>query len=131
MSLIVDAFVMSLVNEYRRKTTTKQSTPLLTFTFEQILERNPTSFLIAKCAECTLRKELGTNMTLEWKRYFINFKIEVVCPECERVICFECISQHQLIINDNIQQNWTKCKEIWNSIYEKSSNFCFLSSFLF
>jgi hypothetical protein len=54
MSLIVDAFVMSLVTEHRRK-----STPLLAFTFEQILERSPAPFLIAKCAECTIRKELG------------------------------------------------------------------------
>ena len=58
MSLIVDAFVMSLVTEHRRKTTI-QSTPLLAFTLEQILERSPTPFLIAKCAECSLRKELG------------------------------------------------------------------------
>jgi hypothetical protein len=58
MSLIVDAFVMSLVTEHRRKTTI-QSTPLLAFTLEQILERSPAPFVIAKCAECTLRKELG------------------------------------------------------------------------
>jgi hypothetical protein len=58
MSLIVDAFVMSLVTEHRRKTVT-QSTPLLAFTLEQILERSPAPFFIAKCAECTLRKELG------------------------------------------------------------------------
>ncbi len=54
MSLIVDAFVMSLVTEHRRKIT-----PLLAFTLEQILERSPAPFLIAKCAECTIRKELG------------------------------------------------------------------------
>jgi hypothetical protein len=54
MSLIVDAFVMSLVTEHRRKIT-----PLLAFTLEQILQRTPAPFLIAKCAECTLRKELG------------------------------------------------------------------------
>lgn len=54
MSLIVDAFVISLVTEHRRK-----STPLLAFTFEQILERSPAPFLIAKCAQCTIRKELG------------------------------------------------------------------------
>ena len=38
MSLIVDAFVMSLVDEHRRKTI-----PLL----------------VAKCAECSMKKELG------------------------------------------------------------------------
>jgi hypothetical protein len=57
-SLIVDAFVMSLVTEHRRKTTVP-STPLLAFTLEQILDRSPAPFLIAKCAECTIRKELG------------------------------------------------------------------------
>ncbi|CAF0795335.1 unnamed protein product [Rotaria sordida] len=104
MSLIVDAFVMSLVTEHRRKTTI-QSTPLLAFTLEQILERSPAPFLIAKCAECTLRKEL------------------VVCPECEQVICFECISQHQLVVNNHVQQDWMKCKDTWNMIYEKSMLF--------
>jgi hypothetical protein len=54
MSLIVDAFVMSLVSEHRRKTS-----PLLAFTIEQILERSPTPLLVAKCAECTIKKELG------------------------------------------------------------------------
>lgn len=54
MSLIADAFVMSLVNEHRRK-----FKPLLAFTFEQIIERSPAPFLIAKCAQCTIRKELG------------------------------------------------------------------------
>ncbi|CAF4492128.1 unnamed protein product [Rotaria sp. Silwood1] len=104
MSLIVDAFVMSLVMEHRRKTTI-QSTPLLAFTLEEILERSPAPFLIAKCAECTLRKEL------------------VVCPECEQVICFECISQHQLVVNNRVQQNWMTCKDMWNTIYEKSMLF--------
>jgi hypothetical protein len=65
MSLIIDAFVMSLVTEHRRQTTI-QSTPLLAFTYEQILERSPAPFLIAKCSECTLRKELGTK-TLIYK----------------------------------------------------------------
>jgi hypothetical protein len=50
---------MSLVSEHRRKIT-----PLLAFTFEQILERSPAPFLIAKCAECTIRKELGSNRNL-------------------------------------------------------------------
>ncbi|CAF2758866.1 unnamed protein product [Rotaria sp. Silwood2] len=104
MSLIVDAFVMSLVMEHRRKTTI-QSTPLLAFTLEQILERSPAPFLIAKCSECAVRKEL------------------VVCPECEQVICFECISQHQLVVNNRVQQNWMTCKDIWNTIYEKSMLF--------
>ena len=110
MSLIVDAFVMSLVTEHQRKTTIQSSAPLLAFTLEQILERSPAPFLIAKCAECTIRKEL------------------VVCPECEQVICFECISQHQLIINNHVQENFIKCKNTWNSIYEKSSKsffFCY------
>ena len=57
-SLMADAFLMSLVSEHRRKTTLL-STPLLEFTLEDILQRSPTPFLIAKCAECTLRKELG------------------------------------------------------------------------
>ncbi|CAF1173215.1 unnamed protein product [Adineta ricciae] len=100
-SLIVDAFVMSLVDEHRRKKSISV-TPLLAFTLEQILERSPAPFLIAKCAQCTLRKEL------------------VVCPECEQVICFECISQHQLIVNNNVQQSWMKCKQMWNYMYEKS-----------
>ncbi|CAF4136021.1 unnamed protein product [Rotaria magnacalcarata] len=104
MSLIVDAFVMSLVTEHRRKTTI-QSTPLLAFTLEQILERSPAPFLIAKCAECSLRKEL------------------VVCPECEQVICFECISQHQLIVNNNVKESWLKCQDTWNLICEKSMLF--------
>lgn len=58
VSLIVDAFVMTLVMEHRRKTAI-QSRPLLAFTRDQILERSPKPFLIAKCAECALRKELG------------------------------------------------------------------------
>ena len=45
---------MSLVNEHRRKIT-----PLVAFTVEQILERSPAPFLVAKCAECSIRKELG------------------------------------------------------------------------
>jgi DNA-directed RNA polymerase beta' subunit len=49
----------------------------------------------------------------------------VVCPECEQVICFECISQHQLVVNNNVQQNWMNCKDQWNLIYEKSSKFKF------
>lgn len=59
MSLIVDAFVMSLVSEHRRKTS-----PLLAFTIEQILERTPTPLLVAKCAECTIKKELGNEKKL-------------------------------------------------------------------
>ena len=56
MSLIVDAFVMSLVSEHRRKTS-----PLLAFTLEQVLERSPAPLLIAKCAECNIKKELGNH----------------------------------------------------------------------
>jgi hypothetical protein len=53
----------------------------------------------------------------------------VICPVCEQVICFECIHQHQLVVNNDVQQNWAKCKETWNLIYEKSSNlFVFPSS---
>jgi hypothetical protein len=55
-SLIVDAFVMSLVSEHRRKTS-----PLLAFTLEQVLERSPVPLLIAKCAECNIKKELGNH----------------------------------------------------------------------
>lgn len=69
-SLIADAFLMSLVSEHRRKTTLL-STPLLAFTLEEILQRSPTPFLIAKCAECTLRKELG-----EWA-WLINALLSI------------------------------------------------------
>lgn len=66
-SLIIDAFVMSLVNEHRRR-----NTPLVAFTLEQILERSPTPFLIAKCAECSIRKELGKTLDIpiDWKSSF-------------------------------------------------------------
>lgn len=57
-SLIADAFAMSLVSEYRRKSLVPP-TPLLAFTLEDILQRSPKPFLIAKCAECTCRRELG------------------------------------------------------------------------
>jgi hypothetical protein len=114
-SLIVDAFVMSLVSEHRRKTS-----PLLAFTLEQILERSPTPLLIAKCAECTIKKELGNaNIIQTIKIHFIV----VVCPECEQVICLECISQHQLVVNNHVQENFNKCKDTWNMLCEKSMLF--------
>jgi hypothetical protein len=47
--------------------------------------------------------------------------ILVVCPECEQVICLECISQHQLIVNNHVQENFNRCQETWNRISEKSS----------
>lgn len=104
MTLIVDAFVMSLVIEHERKTR-MISKPLVLFTFDEILRRSPKPFLIAKCAECFIRKEL------------------VVCPECEQVICFDCISQHQLIVNNRVQESFRLCKETWNQISEKSMLF--------
>lgn len=52
---------------------------------------------------------------------FSFFFFLVVCPECEQVICFECISQHQLIVNNQVQENFNQCKESWNLISEKSS----------
>ena len=48
---------------------------------------------------------------------------QVVCPECERVICFECIYQHQLLVNDNVEKHWIQCQNIWNEIISKSSLF--------
>ena len=58
---------MSLVNEHRRR-----NTPLVAFTLEQILERSPAPFLIAKCAECSIRKELGKtfDITIDWNSSF-------------------------------------------------------------
>lgn len=58
-SLMIDGLNQSSLNECQRRTSIL-TTPLLRFTLEDILQRTPTPFLIAKCAECTLRKELGT-----------------------------------------------------------------------
>ena len=48
----------------------------------------------------------------------------VVCPACEKVICFECIYQHQLVVNENVQQAWAKCKETWTRLFGRSSKCC-------
>ena len=37
------------------------------------------------------------------------------------MICFECIAQHQLVVNNQVQENFNRCKESWNLISEKSS----------
>jgi len=119
MTLIVDAFVMSLVIEHERRTRTI-SKPLVLFTFDEIIQRSPKPFLIAKCAECFIRKELGKYVDLisdKSKSFFLS----VVCPECEQVICFDCISQHQLIVNNRVQESFRLCKENWNQISKKSS----------
>ena len=49
---------MTLVGAHRRKTA-MPSTPLLAFTLAQILQRSPTPLLVAKCAQCARRQELG------------------------------------------------------------------------